>query len=110
MTRQVGRDWSPDGKTIVFVSNLSGRNNLWLVPAEVGWPMQLTVSDQRQTAPGMVAGWEVDRLPSDYDGDEAVGHLHCVAEDRQVVNLTNTREIAEEDPTWSRTGVTWLTW
>lgn len=36
MTRQVGRaDWSPEGKQIVFVSNLSGRNNLWIVPAEV---------------------------------------------------------------------------
>src|SRR5579864_1118910 len=46
MTRQVGpSDWSPDGKQIVFVSNISGRNNLWLVPAEGGWPLQLTVSD-----------------------------------------------------------------
>src|SRR5271163_5304937 len=35
MTRQVGRPtWSPDGKSIAFISNLSGRNNLWLVPAE----------------------------------------------------------------------------
>ena len=52
MTRQVGRPtWSPDGKSIAFISNMSGRNNLWLVPAEGGWPVQLTVSDQRQTAP-----------------------------------------------------------
>ena len=52
MTRQVGRaSWSPDGKGIVFVSNMSGRNNLWIVPEEGGWPIQLTVSDQRQTAP-----------------------------------------------------------
>ena len=52
MTRQVGSaSWAPDGKTLVFVSNLSGRNNLWLVPAEGGWPTQLTVSDQRQAAP-----------------------------------------------------------
>ena len=29
MTRQIGRaSWSPDGKTIVFVGNISGRNNL----------------------------------------------------------------------------------
>src|SRR6478609_2816337 len=48
MTRSVtGTAWSPDGKTIAFVSNISGRNNLWLVPAEGGWPLQLTVSDQR---------------------------------------------------------------
>src|SRR5258708_34623608 len=52
MTRQVGRPaWSPDGKTIVFVTNISGRNNLWLVPAEGGWPTQLTVRDQRQMPP-----------------------------------------------------------
>ena len=59
MTRQVGRaSWSADGKTVVFVSNISGRNNLWLVPAGGGWPTQLTVSDQRQSAPA----WSADAL------------------------------------------------
>jgi hypothetical protein len=30
MTRQVGgSSWSPDGKSVAFISNLSGRNNLW---------------------------------------------------------------------------------
>src|SRR6202161_4792982 len=52
MTRQIGRPtWSPDGKQIAFISNMRGRNNLRLAPAEGGWPVQLTVSDQRQTAP-----------------------------------------------------------
>src|SRR5258708_23606538 len=52
MTRQVGGStWSPDGNTVAFVSNLSGRNNLWLVASEGGWPMQLAVSDQPQSNP-----------------------------------------------------------
>src|SRR5579885_2126603 len=52
MTRQIGgATWSPDGKAIAFISNMSGRNNLWTVPAAGGFPTQLTVSDQRQSSP-----------------------------------------------------------
>lgn len=105
MTRQVGRaDWSPDGKTIVFVSNMSGRNNLWLVPAEGGWPIQLTVSDQRQTAPAWSPDGKWIAYQSDYDGDEQWDLFIVSPKTGQVVNLTNTREIAEEDPTWSPDG------
>src|SRR3974390_1963056 len=74
-TRQIGRpDWSPDGKTIVFVSNISGRNNLWLVPAEGGWPLQLTVSDQRQTAPAWSPDGKWIGYPAGYDGHEQWEH------------------------------------
>jgi dipeptidyl aminopeptidase/acylaminoacyl peptidase len=105
MTRQVGSaDWSPDGKTLVFVSNMSGRNNLWLVPAEGGWPMQLTVSDQRQTAPAWSPDGKWIAYQSDYDGDEQWDIFLVSPKTGQVVNLTNTREIAEEHPTWSPDG------
>jgi Tol biopolymer transport system component len=73
MTRQVGAaDWSPDGKQIVFVSNISGRNNLWLVASESGWPTQLTVSDQRQTSPawspdGSEIAFVTDRFTTSLD-------------------------------------------
>src|SRR5277367_3069320 len=105
MTRQVGRPtWSPDGKSIAFVSNMSGRNNLWLVPAEGGWPVQLTVSDQRQTAPAWSPDGKWIAYQSDYDGDEQWDIFLVSPKTGKVVNLTNTREIAEMNPTWSPDG------
>jgi len=70
-TRSVGAGrWSPDGRQICFTSNASGRQNLWVVDARGGWPLQLTVSDQRQI-PG---GWSPDgkwiTFQSDNNGDE----------------------------------------
>src|SRR6266853_2750451 len=105
MTRQVGRPtWSPDGKSIAFISNMSGRNNIWMVSSEGGWPTQLTVSDQRQSS----VAWSPDgkwiAYQSDYDGDEQWDIFIVSPKTGKVVNLTQTREIAELDPTWSPDG------
>jgi dipeptidyl aminopeptidase/acylaminoacyl peptidase len=104
-TRQIGgASWSPDGRTVAFISNLSGHNNIWLVPSEGGWPTQLTVSDQRQTD----ITWSPDgkwiAYASDYDGDEQWDIFLVSPKTGQVVNLTSTREIAEETPAWSPDG------
>ena len=102
MTRSVGAStWSPDGKSIAFVSNISGRNNIWLVPATGGWPTQLTVSDQRQTQPAWSPDGKWIAYISDYDGDEQWDIFFVSPKTGQVINITNTREIAEESPTWS---------
>ncbi len=105
MTRQIGRpSWSPDGKQIVFVSNVSGKNNLWILSADGGWPMQLTVSEQRQTQPRWSPNGKWIAYISDYDGDEQWDIFLVSPHGGQVVNLTHTREISEEDPTWSADG------
>jgi dipeptidyl aminopeptidase/acylaminoacyl peptidase len=102
MTRLVGgADWSPDGKRVVFMSNISGRNNLWVVPTEGGWPTQLTVSDQRQAEPVWSPDGKWIAYQSDYDGDEQWDIFIVSPTTGQVVNLTNTRDIAEQRPTWS---------
>jgi dipeptidyl aminopeptidase/acylaminoacyl peptidase len=105
MTRSMGgTTWSPNGKTIAFVSNISGRNNLWLVAAEGGWPSQLTISDQRQSQPAWSPDGKWIAYQSDYDGDEQWDIFLVSPKTGQVINVTNTREIAEEGPTWSPDG------
>jgi dipeptidyl aminopeptidase/acylaminoacyl peptidase len=102
MTRAVGDSaWSPDAKQVAFITNISGRNNLWVVAAESGWPVQLTVSNQRQTSPAWSPNGRWIAYASDHDGDEQWDILLVSPASGQVSNLTNTPEIAEEGPTWS---------
>jgi len=105
MTRSIGgMAWSPDGKTVAFVSNISGRLNLWTVPAQGGWPTQLTVSDQRQARPAWSPDGKWIAYMSDHDGDEQWDIFVVSPLGGEVINLTHTPEIAEEDPQWSPDG------
>ncbi len=93
MTRSVGAtSWSRDGKSIAFVSNISGRNNLWIVPAQGGWPVQLTISDQRQSSPVWSPDGKWIAYISDYDGDEQWDVFLVSPLNGQVMNLTDTRQ------------------
>lgn len=101
-----GAAWSPDGQQIVFTSDIAGRANLWKVRASGGWPIQLTQSDDRQYS----AVWSPDGkwivYQQDRAGDE-LWDLYAVPSDGgEVVNLTNTPAIREQDPHWSHDGST----
>jgi dipeptidyl aminopeptidase/acylaminoacyl peptidase len=106
-TRSVfGAAWSPDGKQIAFTTDISGRSNLWKVRASGGWPIQLTPSDDRQYS----AVWSPDGKWIVYQQDRAgneLWDLYAVpSEGGEVVNLTNTPAIREQDPHWSHDGST----
>ncbi len=101
-TRAIGgSSWSPDGKQVAFVSNISGRNNIWLVPSNGGWPTQLTISDQRQTSPAWSPDGKWIAYASDYDGNEQWDIFAVSPLSGEVVNLTTTKETSEESPAWS---------
>jgi dipeptidyl aminopeptidase/acylaminoacyl peptidase len=106
-TRSVfGAAWSPDGKQIVFTTDLTGRLNLWKVNSSGGWPVQLTQSDERQYS----AVWSPDGKWIVYQQDQAgneLWDLFAVPSDGgEPLNLTNTPETREEDPHWSHDGGT----
>lgn len=105
MTRAIGDSaWSPDSKQVAFISNISGRNNLWIIAAEGGWPTQLTVSNQRQSNPAWSPKGRWIAYTSDADGNEQWDIFLVSPRDGQVVNLTDTAEISEENPAWSPDG------
>ena len=63
MTRVIGgTTWSPDGKQIAFITNITGRNNLWIVPAEGGWPSPTDNQRPASSGASLVARRQMDRL------------------------------------------------
>lgn len=104
-TRSVsGPCWSPDGRNVVFTTNLTGRMNLWKVAASGGWPIQLSESDDRQLG----AVWSPDGKWIVYEQDSGGGEifdLYAVPSDGGVAgNITNTPDISETNPRWSPDG------
>src|SRR5205809_2997737 len=86
--------WSPDGREVVFTTNLTGRMNLWKVASRGGWPLQLAVSDDRQfsnvySPDGKWIAWQQDR-----GGNEAWDVYLVAANGGAPVNLTGTADFS----------------
>ncbi|MBV9342483.1 MAG: S9 family peptidase [Acidobacteria bacterium] len=100
----MGAAWSPDGREVVFTTDMSGRLNLWKVKSSGGWPLQLTQSDERQFG----ATWSPDGkwivYQQDNGGNEMWDLYAVPSGGGNAVNLTNTPEIREEHPLWSHDG------
>jgi dipeptidyl aminopeptidase/acylaminoacyl peptidase len=97
----LGGAWSPDGKEIVFTTNITGRLNIWKVAAGGGWPVQMTVSDERQ----MDASFSPDGAwivwMEDQGGNRSWDLWGVPAHGGTAVNLTNTPDVNEQDATFS---------
>jgi dipeptidyl aminopeptidase/acylaminoacyl peptidase len=99
-----GPAWSPDGREVVFTTNLTGRANLWKVLADGGFPIQLQQSDDRQSG----AVWSPDGkwivFEQDFGGGELWDLFAVSSDGAEVINLTNTPDISESGAHWSPDG------
>ena len=106
-TRSIfGPAWSPDGREVVFTTNMTGRFNLWKVSVSGGWPIQLLQSDDRQSG----AVWSPDGkwivFEQDFGGGELYDLFAVASDGGELINLTNTPDISESGAQWSPDGST----
>jgi dipeptidyl aminopeptidase/acylaminoacyl peptidase len=110
--------FSPDGRSVAFVTDMTGIQQLWQVSVDGGWPEQLTFTDDRvmlglygHHAPDLVFGMDnggderqqIFRLRAgvvtEIDVDPAVMHAIGVIskDDRHVAFSSNRRHLAHFD-------------
>jgi dipeptidyl aminopeptidase/acylaminoacyl peptidase len=87
--------FSPDGRTVAFTSDVSGRGQIWTVPIEGGWPVEVTFGDD----PVRGAAWARDGASFAFERDSAGSEqtdIYVVpAGGGPPQNLTNTPQRRE---------------
>jgi dipeptidyl aminopeptidase/acylaminoacyl peptidase len=102
-----GATWSPDGKQIGYISNASGRLNLWVMRADGSGARQLLKSDDRQSGPVFTNDGKEIVYEQDKGGDELYDLYAVPMSGGAPRNLTKTDQTSETEPLFSKDG-RWL--
>ena len=88
--------FSPDGRTIAFTSDVTGRRQIWTVPTGGGWPVEITFGDE----PVAGAAWARDgaslAFERDSGGSERYDLFTVPAGGGVPENLTGTPAVREQ--------------
>src|SRR2546425_12091100 len=96
--------WSVDGEHLYFDTNITGRYNIWAVPSNRGWPVQLTVSDDRTLLQEPSPDGRYVLYAQDFQGDEKPNLYLLDLTEFTIRNITNTDKIGYRDAKWSPDG------
>jgi Tol biopolymer transport system component len=96
--------WSHDGRWVAFSTNLTGRANIYKIAAAGGWPMQMVQSDDRQFFPVFSPDDKWIVYQQDFGGSEVWDLFAIPATGGEALNLTNSVDVSEEHPAFSRDG------
>lgn len=95
---------SPDGGTVAFLTNLTGTQQIWIVPAAGGWPEQITFFGDRVSAVDWSPRGDWIAFSKDDGGDEN-HQLYLVTPDGEdLVPLTSDPAVRHNFGSWSRDG------
>ncbi len=96
--------WSADGEQLYFDTNITGRFNIWRVPSVGGWPVQITVSDERTLLEDPSPDGRFLLYAQDEGGDEKPNLFLIDLEESNTRNITNTQKVGYRDMEWSPDG------
>lgn len=96
-------DASPDGKEAFFVTDITGAMELWKVPANGGWPTQLSDLGEQVTAVDVAPNGKEISFASDYGGDERPDLFLIPSAGGPAENVTKSTR-AETSPAYSPDG------
>jgi dipeptidyl aminopeptidase/acylaminoacyl peptidase len=103
-TRISGATLSPEGSHIGYISNASGRLNLWVMSVDGSGAQQLLKSNDRQAAPVFTRDGKEIVYMQDKGGDELYDLYAVSASGGEPRNITNTDHTSEEGPRFSPDG------
>lgn len=99
-----GAVWTADGRDVIISTNLTGRFNLWSLPLDGGFPLQLSQSEESQQGVATSLDGKSILYESDVGGN-IIGDLFLIPRSGGASrNLTKTADVAENGATFSPDG------
>ncbi len=103
----LGASFSVDARTVAFLTNITGSNQVWSVDTAGGWPDQLTFFTDRVAGASWSPRGDWIAFTKDAGGDEN-HQIYLVSPDgATLVPLTSSPEVRHNLGSWSRDGK-WL--